>query len=104
MHDTKHLHRDVKPDNFMISSADNRVRLIDFGLVINFMPDGVHRQKNKFGFQGTASYGSIDTLYGYNSGRKDDLEGLGYSIMFMIDTPSVPWKDLQQRPDIRESK
>ena len=50
LHGTHHLHRDVKPDNFMISTLDNRVRLIDLGLLINFMPDGVHRQRGRYTF------------------------------------------------------
>jgi serine/threonine protein kinase len=69
----------------MISTKDNKVRIIDFGLVINYIPDGVHRVKGRYSFQGTAQYGSINTLNGYNSGRRDDLEGLGYTIMGLID-------------------
>jgi serine/threonine protein kinase len=70
----------------MISTKDNNVRIIDFGLAINYIPDGVHhRAKGRYSFQGTAQYGSINTLNGYNSGRRDDLEGLGYTIMALID-------------------
>ncbi len=80
------MHRDVKPDNFMISMKDNKVKIIDFGLVIDYMPEGKHRELGKFSFQGTARYGSISTtLKGYNSGRRDDLEGLGYTMMELID-------------------
>jgi serine/threonine protein kinase len=88
LHETLHLHRDVKPDNFMISTSDNKVRIIDFGLVINYRPegkDGPHRPLGRYSFQGTARYGSINTLHGYNSGRRDDLEGLGYTIMALMD-------------------
>jgi serine/threonine protein kinase len=87
----------VKPDNFLISSADNRVKLIDFGLMINYMPDGVHRQQGKYPFQGTASFASLNTLLGSNASRRDDLEGLGYTIMYIIDEQSVPWREIQQR-------
>ena len=97
IHKVYHLHRDVKPDNFMISMKDNKVKIIDFGLVIDYMPngrDGAHRPLGKYSFQGTARYGSINTLMGYNSGRRDDLEGLGYSIMALIDEKLMPWKDI----------
>ena len=97
IHKVYHLHRDVKPDNFMISMKDNKVKIIDFGLVIDYMPngrDGAHRPLGKYSFQGTARYGSINTLMGYNSGRRDDLEGLGYSIMALIDEKLMPWNDI----------
>jgi serine/threonine protein kinase len=88
LHRAHHLHRDVKPDNFMISTTDNKVRIIDFGLVINYRPDGEggdHIKLGMYTFQGTPRFGSINTLKGYNSGRRDDLEGLGYTIMELID-------------------
>lgn len=51
LHKTLHLHRDVKPDNFMISLGDNKVRIIDFGLVINYKPDGEnHRPLGRYSF------------------------------------------------------
>ena len=91
----------------MISTRDNRVRIIDLRLAINFFPDGqdgVHRPLAKYGFQGTPLYGSIDTLRGYNSGRKDDLEGLGYTIMALIDQNAVPWNNIQTKEKIADSK
>jgi serine/threonine protein kinase len=50
MHEADHLHRDVKPDNFMINSKDNKVKLIDLGLVINYKPEGKHRPMGKYCF------------------------------------------------------
>jgi serine/threonine protein kinase len=72
----------------MIRKSENRVVVIDFGLVINYRPDGEggeHRPLGRYSFQGTPQFGSIRTLQGYNSGRRDDLEGLGYTIMSLID-------------------
>lgn len=43
-------------------------------------------------------------MYGYNSARRDDLEGLGYSIMYIIDENDVPWRHLQNKLDIRQQK
>ena len=78
----------------MISTTDNKVRIIDFGLVINYRPDGEggdHIKLGMYTFQGTPRFGSINTLKGYNSGRRDDLEGLGYTIMELIDANQVLW-------------
>jgi serine/threonine protein kinase len=90
------LHRDVKPDNFMISKETNKVKVIDLGLVINLkLNNDVHNPMIRYRFQGTPNYGSINTLHGYNSSRRDDLESLGYSMMFLIDENSVPWRHMQ---------
>ena len=103
---THHLHRDVKPDNFMISTTDNKVRIIDFGLVKNFRPDRLGGDHIKLGwypsFEGTPHFGSINALNGYNSGRRDDLEGLGYTIMELIDANQVPWRDLAEKKGVKE--
>jgi hypothetical protein len=32
------------------------------------------------------------------------LEGLGYTIMFILDEPSVPWRQLQNKLEIRQMK
>ena len=88
----------------MINSKDNKVKLIDLGLLINFMPEGTHRPMGKYTFQGTANFGSINTLYGYNSSRRDDLEGLGFAIMFIIDEAAVPWRGIQNKLEIRQMK
>jgi len=32
------------------------------------------------------------------------MEGLGYTIMFIIDEASVPWRQLQNKLEIRQSK
>ncbi len=90
------MHKDVKPDNFMISKVTNKVKVIDLGLGINLkLFDNVHNPIVRFKFVGTPNYGSINTLYGYNSSRRDDLESLGYSMMFLIDENSVPWRHMQ---------
>ncbi len=104
LHGTQHLHRNVKPDHFMISKVTNKLKIIDLGLAIAYMPDGVHRPMGKYAFKGTPNFGSINTLYGYNSSRRDDLESLGYSIMFLIDEQAVPWRTFQNKQEIRDCK
>jgi serine/threonine protein kinase len=88
----------------MISTKDNIVKITDFRLMINYKPEGKHRPLGKYGFQGTQAYGSIDNLRGFNSGRKDDLEGLGYTIMALIDENAVPWRNLHSYKEIADSK
>jgi serine/threonine protein kinase len=91
MHKAGYLHRDVKPDNFMISLIDHKVRIRDMSLAMEYMNDGKHKGLYRYGFLGTPHYGSMQGLTGYTLSRRDDLEALGYSIMFLIDKDQVPW-------------
>ena len=40
MHMADYVHRDVKPDNFMIDKGV--IKLIDFGISSQYIKDGVH--------------------------------------------------------------
>ena len=91
MHRAGYIHQDVKPDNFMISQDDHKVRILDMGLVMEFKRDGNHKSLGKYGFQGTPHFGSMSGLSGYTLSRRDDVESLGYSIMCLIDKENVPW-------------
>jgi serine/threonine protein kinase len=50
MHKAGYLHQDVKTDNFMISKADHKVRVLDMGLVMEYIRDGSHKSLGKYGF------------------------------------------------------
>jgi len=56
------------------------------------------------GFQGTVFFASINTLQGFNGFRRDDLESLGYAIMWMIDKEKVPWRGLEDQRVVLEMK
>ena len=45
--------------------------------------------------QGTPTTAAIRTLEGYTISRRDDLESLGYTIMYLNDASSVPWKGIE---------
>ena len=94
IHNEGFLHQDVKPENFRIQG--NRVYLIDFGLSDNFFFDGTHKSRERIGFQGTPLFSSIKSLQGYSQSRRDDLESLGYSILYMMnpDYRQIPWAEI----------
>lgn len=70
------LHRDIKPDNFLIGrkKKSNRVYLIDFGLAKKYIKDGNHiPYRDNKNLTGTARYASINTHLGVEQGRRDDI-------------------------------
>lgn len=92
------LHRDIKPDNFVIGlgKKQHKVYMIDFGLAKKFQDrDGKHiPYKEGKSLTGTARYASINTHLGIEQGRRDDLEGLGYVMLYFL-KGILPWQNLR---------
>jgi serine/threonine protein kinase len=92
------IHRDIKPDNFVLG-LDNKshiIYLLDFGLSKKFRSSRTH-QHIKFSVNkkltGTARYASINALKGCEQSRRDDLEAIGYVLMYFL-RGSLPWQGL----------
>mmetsp|Transcript_29071 Transcript_29071/g.69921 ORF Transcript_29071/g.69921 Transcript_29071/m.69921 type:complete len:369 (+) Transcript_29071:203-1309(+) len=99
VHSKCFLHRDVKPDNFLmgINRKSHQVYLIDFGLSKRFMDpkNGQHiPYRTGKSLTGTARYASVNTHLGLEQGRRDDLEGLIYVLLYFL-RGSLPWQGLQ---------
>ena len=89
IHQRYFLHRDIKPDNFIIGLGKRQhlIYVIDFGLAKRYRDarSGEHiPYREGKSLTGTARYASLDTHLGKEQGRKDDLEGLGYIMIYFL--------------------
>ena len=99
IHNKHILHRDIKPDNFIIGIDINnyKVYLIDFGLSKKYRSSRtlqhIKYSENKK-LIGTARYASINALAGIEQGRRDDMEALSYVLVYFL-RGSLPWQGLR---------
>ena len=96
VHDNGIIHRDIKPDNFLIKSDNNMVNLIDFGLARRYIDrSGSHiRQDTGRKLTGTARYASINVHLGLTPSRRDDLESIGYVLIYLL-KGKLPWQSVK---------
>jgi len=118
IHNKHIIHRDIKPDNFVtgIDENANLIYIIDFGLAKKYRSSRTlqHiRYTNNKRLTGTARYASINALKGVGrnnliylieQSRRDDLEAVGYVLMYFF-KGILPWQGLKiDKKDVKYKK
>lgn len=102
MHSKGYVHGDVKPENFLLgppgTPEEKKLFLVDLGLASEwrdtFSGRHVEYDQRPDVFRGTVRYASVHAHLGRIGSRRDDLESLAYTLIFLL-RGRLPWQGFQ---------
>lgn len=102
MHSKGYVHGDVKPENFLLGPPgtleEKKLFLVDLGLATKWKDSttGQHVEYDQRPdvFRGTVRYASVHAHLGRTGSRRDDLESLAYTLIFLL-RGRLPWQGYQ---------
>lgn len=102
LHSKGFVHGDVKPENFLLGAAgttnDKKLWLVDLGLATRWKDSvcatHVEYDQRPDVFRGTVRYASVHAHLGRTASRRDDLESLAYTLLFLL-RGRLPWQGYQ---------
>ena len=101
IHKKSIIHRDIKPENFVmgLNEYSKYVYLINFGFAKKYRSLTTKEQypfNDNIIMTGTARYASINSMKGFEQSRRDDLESLGYVLIYLL-KGYLPWMGLKAK-------
>ncbi|CAI9106807.1 OLC1v1006033C1 [Oldenlandia corymbosa var. corymbosa] len=102
LHAKGYVHGDVKPENFLLgqpaTSQEKKLFLVDLGLASKWRDTSrgqhVRYDQRPDMFRGTVRYASVHAHLGRTATRRDDLESLAYTLIF-LHRGRLPWQGYQ---------
>ncbi|XP_019257568.1 PREDICTED: casein kinase 1-like protein HD16 [Nicotiana attenuata] len=102
LHAKGYIHGDVKPENFLLGQPstphEKKLFLVDLGLATKWRENtkGLHvvYDQRPDMFRGTVRYASAHAHLGRTASRRDDLESLAYTLIF-LHQGRLPWQGFQ---------
>ena len=99
IHSKNFIHRDIKPDNFLMGLMNKSptLHVVDMGLAKKYFVSSTNSHipfKTHKSLTGTARYASIHAHLGEELSRRDDLEAIGYVLIYFY-LGGLPWQNLR---------
>ena len=107
IHSKNIIHLDIKPNNFLVGKSNSSlIYIIDFGFAKKYRNSktGKHiKYSINNHFSGNFKFSTVNTMKGVESSRRDDLESLGYMLIYLYNQ-ELPWDKIKEKINLNFHK